>query len=470
MLSLASIANIPKVPELRKRVVFTLLMLAVYRIGSFITVPGVDRNAMHEYASKQSGNLFSFFNMFSGGALQNLSIFALTIMPYVSASIFLQLMGMIYKPIEEMKKEGEQGRRKLDQYTRYGTILISIFQAFGIAKMAEGISKSGATTGVVIHPGPSFQLLTILTLTTGTAFLMWIGEQMTERGISNGISLLIFANIISNSPRTIFEYFSQNKGDIQPLTIAAVVVVFVASIAIIAFFENGRREIPIVYSRRQQVGRRVYGAQTAHLPLKVNTAGTIPPIFATSLLSFPTTIAQVIGDDKFQSNANSVSPSSLRDWVSHIVHELVSFLRSVSLLSDRNWAFNLGYAMLIVFFCYFYTNIVFQPVDVAENLKKQQANIPGIRPGKQTADYIYSIVQRITFGGAIYVATICIVPSLIGHALGVSMSFAGTSLMIVVGVALDVSNQIESQLITKNYEGLSGSNVGKVRGRQLVES
>ncbi|MDC0749811.1 MULTISPECIES: preprotein translocase subunit SecY [Polyangium] len=441
MATLAGIANFHKVPELRRRVIFTLVMLAVYRIGVFVTVPGVDRAAMSKYMAKQSGGLLNFFNMFSGGALENFSLFALGIMPYISASIIIQLMGMVYKPIDELRKEGEQGRRKIDQYTRYGTVALSLFQAYGSAKLVEGWSASDSGAGIVTHPGLGFQLMTMITLTTGTAFLMWIGEQITERGIGNGISLLIFAGIVTGVPGWVGSYLATNAGNIQPLTISAVGAFVVAAIAVIAFFENGRRQIPIVYSRRQ-VGRRVYGAQNAHLPLKVNTAGTIPPIFASSLLMFPATLANmnVPGADKLQ-----------------------------SIISGGGWVFNTGYALLIVFFCYFYTSVTFQPVDVAENLKKQQANIPGIRPGKQTADYIQGVMNRITFGGAMYVAAVCVLPSVVGDLLRVQITFGGTSLMIVVGVALDTVNQIEAQLITRSYEGLTGPGASRIRARRLPE-
>ncbi|UQA61514.1 preprotein translocase subunit SecY [Polyangium aurulentum] len=442
MATLAGIANFHKVPELRRRVIFTLVMLAVYRVGIFVTVPGVDRREMSKYMAQQSGSLLGFFNMFSGGAFEQLSLFALGIMPYISASIIIQLMGMVYKPIDEMRKEGEQGRRKLDQYTRYGTVALSFFQSFGIARWLESISSSEQGAGIVTHPGIGFQLMTMITLTTGTAFLMWIGEQITERGIGNGISLIIFAGIVTGIPGWTAGYLAQNAGNLQPLTIAAVIAFLVAAIAVIAFFENGRRQIPIVYSRRQ-VGRRVYGAQNAHLPLKVNTAGTIPPIFASSLLMFPATLANmnVPGADRLQ-----------------------------GIINRGGWVFNTGYAVLIIFFCYFYTSVTFQPVDVAENLKKQQANIPGIRPGKQTADYIQGVMNRITFGGAMYVATVCVLPAIIGDFLRVNITFGGTSLMIVVGVALDTVNQIEAQLITRSYEGLTGTGGGgRIRARRLPE-
>jgi preprotein translocase subunit SecY len=440
MASLAGISNFHKVPELRRRVIFTLGMLAVYRIGVFVTIPGVDRNVMKQALSK-SGGLLAFFNMFSGGALQNLSIFALGIMPYISASIIIQLMGMVYKPIDELRKEGEQGRRRLDQYTRYGTVALSLFQSYGIAKMAEGMSAGGAEGGVVVHPGIAFQLLTVITLTTGTAFLMWIGEQITERGVSNGISLLIFASIVTGVPGGIGQYFAQTGGNIQPLNVAVIAGFIVIAMMAIAFFENGRRQIPIVYSRRQ-VGRRVYGGQEAHLPLKVNTAGTIPPIFASSLLSFPATLAQL----------NIPGGQTLRN-----------------IFERGDWLFITGYALLIVFFCYFYTNVTFQPVDVAENLKKQQANIPGIRPGKQTADYIHGVIQRITFGGAMYVAAVCVLPEFLRDWAHFNFRFGGTSLMIVVGVALDTVNQIEAHLIQRSYEGLTGPGASRIRARRLPE-
>jgi preprotein translocase subunit SecY len=441
-MALGGFANITKIPELRKRILFTLGMLAVYRIGVFITAPGVDRNVMRSVVAKQSGGLLGLFNLFSGGALENLSIFALGIMPYVSSSIILQLMGMVYKPVDELRKEGEQGRRKIDQYTRYGTILLSAFQAFGIAMYLEGLNNQEVGGGkfgdVVAHPGWAFRLMTIITLTTGTAFIMWVGEQITERGIANGISLIIMAGIVTDIPGTIANYLAQNKGNIQPLNIGAVSGLILLTIATIVFFERGQRKIPIIYSRRN-VGRRVYGGQTAHLPLKVNTAGTIPPIFASSLLMFPATLA----------NLN------------------VPGMQYIEAIIQRgDWVFNTGYVILIVFFCYFYTAVTFQAVDVADNLKKQQANIPGIRPGKQTAEYIDRVLTRITFGGAMYVAAVCVIPSIISQVFRVPFRFGGTSIMIVVGVALDTVSQIEAHLITRHYEGLTGPRGARIRGRR----
>ena len=440
-MAFANFANIHKVPELRRRLLFTLAMLAIYRVGVFITVPGIDRNVMRSVVQRQSGGLLGMFNMFTGGALENLSIFALGIMPYISSSIIMQLLGTVYKPIDEMRKEGEQGRRKLDQYTRYGTVILSIFQSFGIAMYLEGLNSGemGRTGDVVADPGWVFRFMTIVTLTTGTAFIMWLGEQITERGVSNGISLIIFAGILSDMPSVALGYAAQNEGNIQPLTVATLVSVVIGTVAVVVFFERAQRRIPIVYSRRQ-VGRRVYGGQTAHLPLKVNSASMIPPIFASSLLMFPATL----------SNLNIPGMNDLQ-----------------AMLNKGGWVFNTFYALLIIFFCFFYTAVTVQPVDIAENLKKQQANVPGIRPGKQTAEYIDKVLTRITLGGALYVAAVCLVPNFVSQAYHIAFQFGGTSIMIVVGVALDLSSSIESHLITHNYEGLTGPKVSRIRGRQV---
>jgi preprotein translocase subunit SecY len=354
-------------------------------------------------------------------------------MPYVSASIILQLLTMVFKPLDELRKEGEQGQRKINQYTRYGTIALSLIQGFGIALSLEAmnngdLSDSAAVGDVVTHPGWGFRFLSVLTLTTGTAFMMWVGEQITDRGIGNGISLLIFAGIVDGIPDGVLNYFATNKGNLQPLNLAAVVAIVLATVATIVFFERAQRRIPIHYARRT-VGRRVYGGQTAHLPLRVNTSGTIPPIFASSLLMFPNTLANF---------------------------KVPGMAQLQSLLQKGDWAFNTFYMLLIIFFCHFYTAVTFQPVDVADNLKKQQAFIPHVRQGKQTADYIDYVLTRITFGGSLYVALVCIVPTIISQQFHVPFRWGGTSIMIVVGVALDTVNQIEAHLITRNYEGLSG--------------
>lgn len=441
-MSFASLANIPRIPELRKRLLFTLGMIAIYRVGVFITAPGIDRNVMRSVVQRQSQGLLGMFNLFTGGGFENLSIFALGIMPYITSSIIMSLMGSVYKPIDDLRKEGEQGRRKIDQYTRYGTVLLSVFQAFGIAMYLEGLNDSqhgGGFGDVVANPGWGFRLMTIITLTTGTAFIMWIGERITERGVSNGISLIIFAGIVSDLPGTAIGYAQQHAGNIQPLTVASLFGVIFVTVAVVVFFERAQRRIPIVYSRRQ-VGRRIYGGQNAHLPLKVNSASMIPPIFASSLLMFPATLA----------NFNVPGMNALQ-----------------AVLNKGGIAFNTLYALLIIFFCFFYTQVTVRPVDIAENLKNQQANVPGIRPGKQTADYIDAVLTRITLGGALYVATVCLVPNFASDWYRISFQFGGTSIMIVVGVALDLASSIESHLISHNYEGLTGPSVSRIRGRQV---
>ncbi len=431
-------SNITKVPELRRRILFSLGILAIYRVGVFITIPGVDRSVMQQVVHNQGG-LLGMFNMFSGGALAQLSIFALGITPYISASIIMQLMGMVSKNVEEMRKEGESGRRKIEQWTRYGTIVLSAVQSMTLASWLEGLnSEVGGSrfADVVSHPGWGFRLLTMLTLTTGTALVMWMGEQATERGIGNGTSLIIFSSIVSGIPNGVTNYFQANAGDVQPLTLLIVAAIFLICVAVVVFFERAQRRIPIQYARRQ-VGRRIYGGQNAHLPLKVNMASMIPPIFASSLLMFPQTL----------SNA------------------LPFMARFSGVLNRGDWVFNTLFGALIIFFSFFYTSVTFQPVDVADNLKKQQANIPGIRPGRQTAEYIDGVVTRLTVGGAIYVAAICIVPSLVAQAFRMPFQFGGSSLMIVVGVALETVNQIEAHLITRSYEGLTGPRTTRLTGR-----
>ena len=441
MAALAGFSNIGKVPELRRRIIFTLIVVAIYRVGVFVTTPGVDRVVMHQVVKGQGG-ILGLLNLFSGGALANLSIFALGIMPYVSASIIMQLMGLVSKQVEELKKEGEAGRRKLEQWTRYGAVALSCFQSFGVAMMLEGMNNSdmggGRNGDVVTAPGWGFRLLTIITLTTGASLLMWLGEQATDRGIGNGTSMIIFASIVSGIPAGVMNYWQSTGGDVQPLTIAVLLGVLLASIAVVVFFERAQRQIPIQYSRRQ-VGRRVYGGQTAHLPLKVNMASMIPPIFASSLLMFPATLANM--------NIPGMQVFS-------------------SLLNRGDWLFHVLFATLIIFFAFFYTAVTFQPVDVADNLKKQQANIPGIRPGRQTAEYIDRVLTRLTTGGAVYIAVICTVPSLVAQSFRIPFQFGGTSLIIVVGVALETVNQIEAHLITRSYEGLTGPRMTRLSGRR----
>ena len=432
-------ANIAKIPELRRRILFTLGMLAVYRVGIFVTSPGVDRNVMRKIMQSQSGTFLGMFNLFSGGALEQLSIFALNIMPYVSASIILSLMSVVVKPLEELRKEGEAGQRKINQYTRYGTVGLSIIQGFGISMYLEGLNGSSPYGDVVADPGWGFRIMTVLALTTGTAFLMWLGEQITERGIGNGISLIIFAGIVANLPDAIFQTASQVKiGQIQPIELLVIAFVAVVVTAIIVFFERAQRRLPIQYAKRM-VGRKMYGGQQSHLPLRVNMAGVIPPIFTSSLMMFPLTLANLD-------------------------------VPGMKWLSDRlvpgDWIYLVSFAVMTIFFCFFYTAVTFQPVDVAENLKKQSAFIPGYRPGKSTAEYIDRVLTRITVGGSLYVAAVCTVPTLLQSEYQVPFYFGGTSLMIVVGVALDFAQQVDSHLITRHYEGLTGPKGPRIRGRR----
>jgi len=437
---MSAFANMFKIPELRKRLVFTLTMLFVYRVGIFITTPGVDRNVMRNIMSSQSGTFLGMFNLFSGGALKQLSIFALGIMPYVSASIILTLLSAVVPQLEEFRQEGESGQRKLNQYTRYGTIVLSAIQSTGIALFLEGLNNSQGQFGdVVANPGWGFRIITCISLTTGTAFIMWVGEQITERGLGNGISLIIFAGIVADLPDAAFNTGSQMTiGQIQPISLLVVLAIMFAIVAVIVFFERAQRRIPIQYAKRM-VGRKMYGGQSSHLPLKVNAAGVIPPIFASSLLMFPNTLANfnVPGMHKLQ-----------------------------QIIQPGDWRYTVVYVSLIVFFAFFYTAIQFQPVQVADNLKKQNAFIPGIRPGKATTDFIDNVMTRITFCGALYMALVCVVPDFLHRQFKVPFYFGGTSIMIVVGVALDLVQQIESHLITRHYEGLTGPGGPRIRGRR----
>jgi preprotein translocase subunit SecY len=415
-------------------------MLAIYRIGIFVTTPGVDRNVMKSIVADQSASFLGMFNMFSGGALEQLSIFALGIMPYVSASIILQLMTVVIKPLEELRKEGEAGQRKINQYTRYGTVLISIVQASGLAMYFEGLNGTTQYGDVVREPGWGFRLMTMISLTTGTAFIMWLGEQISERGIGNGTSMIIFAGIVSDLPDALFKTTTLLKTSetIQPIDLLLVLAICVAIVWVICRVERAQRRIPIHYARRM-VGRKMYGGQTSHLPLRVNMSGVIAPIFASSLLLFPQTLQRL--------NLPGM------EWITNA-------------LSPGSWAYLVVFVVMIVFFAFFYTSVTFQPVEVADNLKKQNAFIPGIRPGKSTADYIDRIAMRLTAGGALYVALVCTVPSLLQSYFHVPFYFGGTSIMIVVGVALDTVQQVESYLITRHYEGLTGPRGPRIRARR----
>lgn len=434
----SSFANITKIPELRKRLLFTAAMLAVYRIGVYVTTPGVDRGVMQRIVSGEGGFL-GLFNMFSGGALENLSIFALGIMPYVSASIILQLLTVVIPRLDQLQKEGELGRRKINQYTRYGTIILSIVQGVGIASYLQSLNNMGYGR-VVAEPGLWFTFVTVLTLTTGTAFIMWLGEQITERGIGNGISLIIFAGIVARLPSALYDTYQFAVQEVlEPITLVFIGVVVIVVIGFIIYFERGQRRIPIQYAKRM-VGRKIYGGQSTHLPLKINMSGVIPPIFASSLLLFPQQIAQFF----------DTGPTR--------------FIRDV--LAPGSWLYNVAYIGLIIFFCFFYTAVQFNPLDVADNIKKYGGFIPGIRPGKRTAEYIDRVLTRITVGGAIYISAVCILPEILRAQMNVPFYFGGTALLIVVGVALDTAQQIESHLITRHYDGFAGPKGKRIRGRK----
>ena len=434
---LSGLQNIARVPELKKRLLVTGLLLAVYRVGVYIPTPGIDTRALSELFAAQSGTLFGLIDMFSGGAVSRFSIFTLGIMPYISASIILQLLTVVIPQLEKLSKEGELGRRKITQYTRYGTILLSVIQGLGIAVGLESVAGGGGGS-VVYQPGWSFRLMTVLTLTSGTAFLMWLGEQITERGIGNGISLIIFAGIVARFPSGLVRTFTLVRtGEMGLFTGLLLLIVMVTVVAVIIYFERAHRRIPVQYARRI-VGRRVYGGQSTHLPLKVNTAGVIPPIFASSILLFPATLANFIKHPYTKMISDALTPGSV--------------------------AYELLYVAFIIFFCYFYTAVTFNPVDVADNMKKYGGFVPGIRPGKKTAEYIDRILTRITLGGAIYVAAICVLPSILISRFNVPFYFGGTGLLIVVGVAMDTIQQIESHLITRHYEGFLKK--GQVKGRR----
>jgi preprotein translocase subunit SecY len=437
----SALANITRIPELRRRMLFTLGMLAVYRVGVFVTVPGADRKAMQEFIGQDSsGSLLNLLNLFSGGALEQVSIFALGVMPYVSASIILQLLTSVFKPLEELRKEGEMGQRKINQYTRYATVVLALVQGFSISLYLENRQTADGVQ-VVMDKGWLFRALAMLTLATGTAFIMWLGEQITERGIGNGISMIIVAGIVADFPSNLGQTWQfTSTGQIQPTSLLIATVMVVASVMAIVFFERGQRRIPIEYSRRI-IGRKMYGGQRTHLPLRVNSSGVIPPIFASTMLALPATLAglHVPGMDV------------LRDH-----------------LGRGDWMYSTIFVLLTVFFCYFYTAVTFPPVDVADNLKKQGAFIPNIRPGKPTADYIEKVLTRITFGGALYVALICILPDFLRQYLKIPFQFGGTSIMIVVGVALDTANQIESYLISRHYEGFAGPGGPRIQGRRAA--
>src|ERR1700722_2155603 len=421
---LEGVSGASRIPELRRRLLFTAAMLAVYRIGVSVPTPGIDGQALASFFDAASSTLFGYVNLFSGGAFERFSVLALGIMPYISVAIILDLLKIGWPYLDELYKEGEAGRRKISQYTRYGTVGLAIIQGTMIAYSLERIQAPGGGT-VVYHPGPSFIVMTVITVTAGTIFLMWIGEQITERGVGNGISLIIMSGIVARIPSAIGTTVQfVREGEMSIFLLIFILFIAVAVTAGIVYVETGQRRIPIQCARRV-VGRRVYGGQSSHLPLKVNTSGVIPPIFASSLLVVPATLAT-----------------------------FVPFLKPyASYLTPGGFYYDLVYVALIFFFCYFYTSVTFYPVDVADNLKKYGGFIPGIRPGRFTADYIDRVLSRITLGGAIYVSAVCVLPTILIARFNVPFFFGGTALLIVVGVALDTVAQIETHLLTRNYEG-----------------
>ena len=433
---MSGVENLARVPELKKKLLWTFALLAVYRMGIHIPIPGVDSAALAEFFAQAQNTLFGIFDMFSGGGLSNMSIFALGIMPYISASIILQLLTVVSPELKRLQKEdGDAGRKKITQYTRYGTVLITIVQGFAIA---SGLESAASPTGapMVLIPGWGFKIMTILTLTAGTVFLMWLGEQMTEKGIGNGISLIIYAGIIAGLPAAVVNTVQlMTVGEISLFILLFIGLFMAATLAFIVFMERGQRRIPIHYAKRQQ-GRRMFGGQTTHLPLKINTAGVIPPIFASSILMFPATVAQFSSVQWLKDMSAFMSPDSI--------------------------IYNILFIGIIIFFCYFYTAIMFDPKGIAENIQKQGGFIPGIRPGARTREYIDKVLARITLWGAFYVSLVCVVPMFLISNFGVPFYFGGTSLLIVVGVAMDFMGQIESYLISRQYEGLMGK-AGKGR-------
>jgi preprotein translocase subunit SecY len=458
--------NIFRIPDLRKRVLFTLAILAVYRLGSHIPTPGVNAHQLELLFSQQSGSALGLMDLFGGGNLRRMTVFALGIMPYITASIIFQLLTVVYEPLARIQKEGELGRRKITQWTRYMTVILGALQSIGIAAI---LTKQG----LVLNPGIGFSLMTVLTLTTGTAFIMWLGEQITDRGIGNGMSLLIFAGIVAGLPRGVAELYQKVTtnawGSFTIVAVALLIAAMIAVVAFIVFVERSERRIPI-QSARRIVGRRMMGGQSSHLPLKVNSGGVMPVIFASSILSTPMLLSQM-------------------EFVQNPQNQFARFVQSAmqSLTPGYPWYVFLN-MLGIIFFAYFYISIVMKPDDIADNFRKSGSFIPGIRPGKRTSDFINDILTRITLVGALYLIVISLIPQMlisgihlndlwlvggffeklptwVTHGLNVSFYFGGTSLLIVVGVAMDTINQVESQLIMRHYDGFSPRS-GRVRGRR----
>src|SRR6267142_1748998 len=459
---LQALANLFRIEDLRKRVLFTLALLAVYRIGAHIPTPGINKDVLELYFQQAQNSALGIFDLFSGGNLRRLTIFALGIMPYITSSIILQLMTVVFPYLEKLQKEGELGRRKITQYTRYLTIVLSVIQSTTIATALQN------TSSLVYHPGPSFVLMTILTLTTGSAFIMWLGEQISERGIGNGMSLIIFVGIVVGLPRAILSLYELAKtqawGPFTPIALIFLIALMIAVVAFIVFVEGGQRRIPVQYAKRV-VGRKVMGGQSSYLPLRVNSGGVIPPIFASSLLAFPATAALVFG----------TRYAFVKDF-----SKVIAFGEPL---------YNLVYIVLIILFAFFYVGIVFNPTELADNMRKNGGFIPGIRPGRTTSEHVSKILKRLTFIGAVYLALVCLLPEWmiagihldhLGWGIGswfdrhfpvwflkglqVNFYFGGTSLLIVVGVAMDTVQQLEAQLVMRNYEGFARK--GRLRGRR----
>jgi len=427
---LAQVGNLTKVSELKRRILFVLGALIVYRIGAHIPTPGIDPQALSQFFAQQQGSMLGMFDMFSGGALSRLTVFALGIMPYISASIILQLGTVVSPKLEELKKEGQSGQRKINIYTRYLTIGLAAFQGMGVSVALEGMQAGGSQ--VVLDPGWAFRINTVITLVAGTAFLMWLGERITEKGIGNGISLIIFAAIVSGLPSALYSTLELARtGEFSPLFVLFLLVAALAITGGIVFVERGQRRITIQYAKRQ-VGQKMFGGQSSHLPLKVNMAGVIPPIFASSIILFPVTAAGWFGSAEGMGWLQDISQAIRPGQPLYVVL----------------------YSVAIIFFCFFYTAIVFNPRDTADNLKKSGGFIPGIRPGEQTANYIDRVLTRLTFFGAIYVTAVCLLPEFLIVEWNVPFYFGGTSLLIIVAVTMDTANQIQSHLVTHQYEGL----------------
>jgi preprotein translocase subunit SecY len=457
-----AVANVFRIPDLRRRILFTLAMLAIYRLGGHIPTPGINAARFEEFVQRNQGSMLGFIDLFSGGTFKRLTIFALGIMPYITASIILQLLTVVVPTLEKLQKEGEIGRRKITQWTRYLTVILAFFQAAGIATLLQN-----SDGGFVLNPGWSFVAMTMLSLTTGTAFIMWLGEQITERGIGNGMSLIIFTGIVVGLPHAMGEIYTNVFVTRQwnPFQLLIILIMMVAVVAFIVLVERGERRIPVQYAKRV-VGRRMMGGQSTHLPLKVNAGGVIPVIFASSLLAFPQTLTQLA----FVRNSPYLSGM-------------------LSAISGSSPLYFVLFTALIIFFCFFYVSIIFNPNEAADNMRKYGGFIPGIRPGKNTADYMNKILTKITVVGGLYLAILSLIPQImisgiklqrtpgIGNwidqhfprwlldGLGVNFFFGGTSLLIVVGVAMDTVNQIEAQLIMRHYEGFT-PRAGRIRGRR----